>query len=105
MLKKLLSKIFGPLIRREILKIMEKFIQPLFDFLFKLADKYGTKFLVALGGIGGSVYLGYADKVDGLYSLVGCVVVAIGYFFARRAQEKDCVCDECEEEPEEGEPK
>ena len=89
MFKSLLGKVFGPIIRKEILKVMETWIQPILDFLFKLADKYGTKFLVALGGVGGCTYLAYSDKVDGLYALIGIVAVSVGYFFARRAQEKE----------------
>ena len=79
---------------------MDSWIKPILDFLFKLADKYGTKFLVALSGVGGLTYMVFSDKLEGLYGAIGIVLIAVTYFWARRNQEKEQVC-ECEPEPEE----
>ena len=85
----ILSPILKPLIKREAKKLMKDFIQPVLDFLFKLADKYGTKFIVALGGIGAMAYLAGYCALDPRWAVVGAVAIAVGYFFARRSQEKE----------------
>lgn len=66
---------------------MKDFIQPILDFLFKLADKYGTKFLVALGGVGGLVYMAKEGILPGEWAGIGMVIIVVAYLIARRQQE------------------
>ena len=79
---------------------MKDFIQPVLDFLFKLANKYGTKFLVALAAIGSLYYLAYAGKMPAEYAAGGITLTVIAYMVARRHQEKEkqCCCEDCENE-------
>ena len=62
---------------------MKDELGPIVTTILSLADKYGTKFLVALIGIGGVGWLAYSDKIDGLYAMIGMAVIALGYFFWR----------------------
>ncbi len=68
---------------------MKDELGPIVQTILSLADKYGTKFLVALMGIGGVGYLAYADKIDGLYAMIGMAVIALGYFFWRGKEDAD----------------
>jgi protein-S-isoprenylcysteine O-methyltransferase Ste14 len=63
-------------------------IQPLIELVGQLADKYGTKFLVALGAIGGLVWLTHSDKLAGEWAAVGIVLIACLYMVFRRKQEE-----------------
>jgi uncharacterized membrane protein YfcA len=64
-------------------------IQPVLDLVGQLAEKYGTKFLVALGAIGGLVWMTYSDKLPGEWAAGGIVLVAALYMVFRRKQEED----------------
>ena len=68
---------------------MKDELGPIVTTILSLADKYGTKFLVALMGIGGVGWLAYSDKVDGLYAAIGMAIVALGYFFWRGKEDAD----------------
>ena len=68
---------------------MKEELGPIVTTILSLADKYGTKFLVALMGIGGVGYLAYVDKVDSLYAAIGMAIVALGYFFWRGKEDLD----------------
>jgi len=88
----ILSLIIQPLIRREIKKMIFKNlkdINPAIVLLMQIIEKFGTKFVVCLGAEAGIGYLGHAGKVEGWIAVVGMVLVACVYFFARRQQEKD----------------
>jgi hypothetical protein len=98
-LTKILSPIIRPLIRKEIKRVMEKYTQAVLDFLFKLADKYGTKFIVALGGIAAVFYLTKDGQLQPLYACGGIVVMVVAYMVARRQQEKEQrICEDKEDE-------
>ena len=68
---------------------MKEFLQPILDLVYKLSDKYGTKFLVACGGIYGLVYLATQKMIDGTYAGIGVVIVAVTYFVFRKQQETE----------------
>ena len=80
---KILGPIIRPVVKKEVYRIMKEELGPIVTTVLSLADKYGTKFLVALIGIGGVGYLAYSDKVDGLYASIGIALIALGYFFWR----------------------
>jgi len=66
-------------------------VQPLIELVGKLADKYGTKFIVALGGIGGLAWMTNADKLAGEWAAVGIVLICGLYMIFRRQQEQEQV--------------
>ena len=73
MLRSIIQKIFGPIIRREILKIMKDLIQPIIDLVKAvIVHKEGTKFLVTGIGIGSIIYL----HINGISSLGVDIVIA-----------------------------
>ena len=84
----ILSPIIRPLIRRELKKMIMKDLKPGAAILMQLIEKFGTKFVMGLAAIGGVGYLAYVGKIEGWMAVVGMVLVAISYFFARRMQEK-----------------
>ena len=85
----ILSPIIQPLIRRELKKMVIKDLKPGAAIVMQMIEKFGTKFVLALAAMGGIGYLAYADKVEGWIAVVVMGMVAIGYFYARRMQEKD----------------
>ena len=82
------TPILRPLIIREV-KNMMKDMKPAAAIVMQAIEKFGTKFVLALGAVGGIGYLTYMDKVEGWIGVLGMVLVAVGYFYARRQQEKD----------------
>lgn len=65
-----------------------KDLHPAAAIIMQMIEKFGTKFVLALAAEGGIGYLAYMDKVEGWIAVVVMGFVAIGYFYARRMQEK-----------------
>ena len=76
-----------------------QYLQPFFDLLGQIVEKFGTKFAIALTGL---LFLGYPEYVAVTEAganpipielrfarIGGIVIIAIGYFFARRKQESE----------------
>ena len=85
---RMVDSIVKGLIKRRLKKTMKN-LQPVLDFLFKVVDKYGTKFVIALGGIAAVFWLSFKGELDPLYACIGIVVMVVAYMWARRAQETD----------------
>jgi hypothetical protein len=92
--------IIRPLIKKELKKLMKDKIIPGMNIVAAMVEKFGTKFVMGLGGMGLLGWLVSLGELDGLYGGIGIVIIAVTYFWARRNQEKDLIC-ECEPEPEE----
>ena len=72
--------IMGPLIRREIRKIMKEFIQPILDLVTKLVQpSQGTKFLITLAGFAVIFYLKKAGIGDSVTIIVVGSMVIVYY--------------------------
>ncbi len=65
-----------------------KDLHPIAAIVMQLVEKFGTKFVLALGAEAGIGYMGYVDKVEGWIAVVGMAFVAAAYFYTRRQQEK-----------------
>lgn len=67
-----------------------KILQPLFDFLTILVNKFGTKFVIAIGSIGALVYIAFEKVLPECPQWIFpvCIaVIAICYFVFRSKQE------------------
>ena len=87
------AAIMGPIvkqvIRKEIKKNMEQW-KPIWVIIQSAIEKFGTKFVLALGVEGWLGYLIYDGKIGNpLFGVIGMVITALGYFAARRAQETE----------------
>lgn len=63
--------------------MMDTLIQQFLEFLKSIADRSGTKFIIALGAIGALWHLATIDKIVGLYAMIGIVIIAGGFFVFR----------------------
>ena len=69
-------------------------IQPIIDLIGQVVNKFGTKFAIALAGIGALGYYLYEVPPETplelrLALVAGIVVVCVGYFVSRRKQESE----------------
>jgi hypothetical protein len=69
-------------------------IQPIIDLIGQVVNKFGTKFAIALAGIGALGYYLYETKPEGplevrIALIAGIVVICVGYFISRRKQESE----------------
>ena len=64
-----------------------KFLEMIVPQLIELVKKYGTKFVVALGGIAAVWHLVSIDKLPGVYGAIAIGAIAVVYFIFRQKQE------------------
>lgn len=71
-------------------------LQPIIDLIGQVVNKFGTKFAIAICGIGALGYYLY-EKTDTAPTEVkialigGIVTVCVGYFISRRKQESEAL--------------
>jgi len=80
MIKKLLGKLLRPIILKEVKRLMKEFVQPIIELVKTILQREkGTKFLVAIAGIGGLIYLAKLALAT-TPLIIGIVAVVVGYF-------------------------
>jgi len=85
--QKIGEKIIGPIIRKEIFKNMDKILEMIGKVLGPIVEKYGTKFLVALGADAALAYMAYTGKLDPRYAVGGIVAITVAYLIVRVKQD------------------
>jgi len=77
---KIAGAVIGPIIRKEIMKVIKEFIQPILDLIKTLVQpEKGTKFLITLAVVGSVAYLHKAG-IATTSSDLGLVALAIAYY-------------------------
>ena len=62
---------------------MTEFIKPILDFLKQTVDRWGVKFLVALGGVYAIYDLTLKGFIEGKWAVIGIAVVMVAFFAFR----------------------
>jgi len=91
---KILSPIITPLIRKEIKRVMEKFIGPIKELILGILErKKGTKFLATVAALGAIVYLHMQGHATATSDIVIGGVLAFYYLADILSKWNQCDCD------------